>query len=399
MKRTRKFPALLLWISILLLLGGCWSSVELNSRSSVRIMLIDKTDDGYKLTLGLPLTNRLIAGNVGGGGTKGDPYTYVSKTDPNLGEAYRKIQTDLTRRLSLGQMRNVVIGKRMAEEGIGPLLEFSSREAKFHINANLFVSEAEASKFTTIPVVFEQFPGQILTAYTNSPYTPHITIKDLLIAHYQGGDFMVPKLVFGHLGVEDDKGKKNWMGLNGAAIFREEKWVRSFTNNESKSALWIINQAEKQEFAVPSPTDHQKINFIVYQSKSNIKPVRKGNQLSFQINVKAQLDVLASYSKIDLQDNHQLSLMEQTIEQTLQKNMDQAIKKSKASRSDALRLGQYVEWRYPQLWNKLRPTWSEEYADHVEVHPKVKISIRRIGALKQSVNQNQNEKSPMEAPK
>ncbi|WP_411503609.1 hypothetical protein [Brevibacillus centrosporus] len=47
-------------------LTGCWSSVELNNRSFVRIIFLDKVNDGVEVTLSFPLANRLIPGQSGG---------------------------------------------------------------------------------------------------------------------------------------------------------------------------------------------------------------------------------------------------------------------------------------------------------------------------------------------
>lgn len=49
----------------LLLLTGCWSSVELNDRAFVRMMVLDKTKSGIELSLDFSLPNRLIPGSAG----------------------------------------------------------------------------------------------------------------------------------------------------------------------------------------------------------------------------------------------------------------------------------------------------------------------------------------------
>ncbi|EST53929.1 hypothetical protein T458_21350 [Brevibacillus panacihumi W25] len=62
----------------LLFLGGCWSSVEINDRAFVRMMVLDKSEEGIELTLSLPLPSRLIPGQSGGTGNQnGKPYTFV----------------------------------------------------------------------------------------------------------------------------------------------------------------------------------------------------------------------------------------------------------------------------------------------------------------------------------
>lgn len=46
-------------------LAGCWSATELNNRAFVSVMILDSKNDEVELTLGIPLTNRLIPGQTG----------------------------------------------------------------------------------------------------------------------------------------------------------------------------------------------------------------------------------------------------------------------------------------------------------------------------------------------
>lgn len=124
----------------------------------------------------------------------GKPYTTVTKTGHDIGEAYRLIQSDLSRRITFGQTSVVVIGKEFAKAGISQVLEFISREPRFHINTNVYIAPGKAKEITTIPIIFERFPVDILLAYSRELVTLDTTAKDCLAASYYGGDMLIPML-------------------------------------------------------------------------------------------------------------------------------------------------------------------------------------------------------------
>ncbi|WP_152619355.1 Ger(x)C family spore germination protein [Cohnella kolymensis] len=237
-----KLPLLVLLCTPLLILGGCWSSEELHDRAFARVMLLDKADNGIELTLGFPLPNRMSSGKAGGGdagGASAKPFTFVTKTGKDIGDAYRQIQSDVPRRITFGQLRNVLIGKKLAQEGVQPIADFAAREPSIHVNANLFVTEGKVKDFADIPVVFERFPTDILTAYAETKIIVPVTIKDLLMSVYIGGDLVLPRLVFSRKGAEFEENGNKWMGTDGSVILRQGKMAGVLSTPETRAALWI----------------------------------------------------------------------------------------------------------------------------------------------------------------
>jgi spore germination protein KC len=373
---------LLAWFP-LCLMTGCWSSVELNDRAYARLMLIDYSDSGIELTLGFPLPNRLSAGKAGSGssgGSSGEPFAFVSKSGKSIGEAYREIQSDLTRRVTFGQLRSVLISEKFAQRGVRPLLDFLMRESDVHINANLFVTKSEAKKIETIPLTFERFPADIVTAYAKQQVTVTASIKDMLVAAFNGGDFLLPSLTFGNKGAESEKRGSNWMGTDGAVLFKQGRMVGSLNTKEMRGALWVLGQLNEAEFNVDSPTDGKNVSFIVRHAKTKVKPRIDGDQINFLIHCKAIANVLATESNIDLTNPRQLQQLEQRIAEKLDGRIDQAITKTKEAQTDAFQFGNYIRWRYPRKWRSIQKDWRQEYASRVNVIPQVQVTMKWLGA-------------------
>ncbi|GAA4851022.1 Ger(x)C family spore germination protein [Paenibacillus vulneris] len=384
-----KFPAYVtLWTLItlcpLLLLTGCWNSIEINDRAFVKMMLLDKSESGIEVTLCFPLPNRLIPGQSGGsGGQTGKPYTYITKTGRDIGEAYRFIQSDLSRKITFGQTSIVVIGNALAKEGILPVLEFIAREPRFHINASMFITEGKVKKMMAVPVVFERFPVDILVAYAKQHITVRATVKDALMATYSGGDLFIPMLSFEMKTVPSEKNKtQQWMGTDGAAIFKLGKMVGTLDTNEMRGAMWVQETVRDSEITVPSTIDGKEVSFMVKNNRTSIKPVLSGDQITINIQSRASADLISSESDIDFLDAKQLAVLEHDLATLVQDRMSMAIRKSQEAGSDAFQIGQYIDWNYPNKWMTIEPQWRYLYAKKVKFDIQARILIKHLGTEK-----------------
>ncbi|MCU6796618.1 Ger(x)C family spore germination protein [Paenibacillus sp. WQ 127069] len=371
----------------LFLLTGCWSSVELNDRDFVKMMVLDKAKSGIELSLDISLPNRLIPGMAGGSGEQaGKPYTYINETGVDISEAYRKMQSDLSRKISFGQTRVIVIGRELAEEGIQPILDFIAREPTMHINAYLFVTPGRAKEIQSVAAIFERFPSDIAMAYAETHVTLDTTVKDFLAANYSGGDLVVPMLRFGTKRIESEKQKEQkWMGTSGAAIFKQGKMVNTLNTSEMRGGLWILGKLKNAEISIPSPTDRKNISFIVQRANTRINPRIKEDQIEMQIQSNAEAEVLSSSSNINLLDLKQLEKLEQSLSMEVKKRITSAIAKSRAANSDAFQLGNYIDWHYPVKWKSIKPHWRDLYSSNMKLEVQAHITIKRLGTYKQSV--------------
>ncbi|KRE70917.1 hypothetical protein ASL11_11545 [Paenibacillus sp. Soil750] len=361
----------------LLLLTGCWSSVELNDRAFVRMVVLDKTKSGLELSLDFTLPSRLIPGSAGGGGGEqtGKPYTYISNTGNDISDAFRKIQSDLSRKISFGQTRVIVIGRQLAEEGFESILDFFAREPTMHMNAYLFVTPGKARDIESTSAIMERFPTDILVGYANSHVTVDSTIKDFLT----GGDIIVAMLKFGKTKIESEKEKEQlWMGTSGAAIFKQGKMVDTLNTGEMRGGLWILGKMKDAEISVSSPTDGKDVSFMVKRAQTHIIPKVREDQIEILIQCKAEAEVLSSSSNINLLESKQLEKLGQSLDMEVNKRMTSAIDKTKKVQSDPFRFGEYIDWNYPVKWNSMKPRWRDLYSS-IKIETETNITIKQIG--------------------
>ncbi|WP_407868778.1 Ger(x)C family spore germination protein [Paenibacillus sp. P36] len=388
LKSARYFAA---FIS-LLLLTGCWSRIEINDHAFVTAMFIDYSEDGvYEVSLGFPLPNRMSNGLGLTGAPKGNPYSIVTKRGESIPVAIRKIRSDLSREISWGHCRVIVVGRRMAEFGIDQLLEFTAREPNFHTKSFLFVSPTKGLDIAKLTPVFERLPSEVLREFAQRNVTLGATVKDFLEAEASGGDMVTGLLTIRQMEMISEEGKMStWVGTDGAALFRSGVMVGTLDVIGMRAGLWLNGKMSSSMNSIKSPTDGKTISFLIQTSKSSIKPLINGDQIGFDIHIKADDDVLSSESDIDLMDPKQIKALEELLSEQLKDRILRTLQTTQSEEVDVFNFGRILSWRYPKAWQQMKGNWREQYKK-CEFHVVTQISVKRTGAEKNAIIRNNKE--------
>lgn len=380
---------LVVTISCLFILTGCWSRIEINDRAFVTAMFIDYPEKGvYEVSLGFPLPNRMINGVGLAGNNNGNQYTIVTKRSESIPVAIRKIRSDLSREISWGHCRVVVVGRKMAELGIDQLLEFAAREPNFHTKTFLFVSPTNGQDISKLTPVFERLPSEVLREYAQRNVTLGATIKDFLEAEASGGDMLTGMLTIGQTEMLSEKGKvSTWVGTDGAALFKNGVMVGTLDVIGMRAGLWLKGKMKSSMNSIKSPTDGKTISFLIQTSKASIKPILNGDQIEFKIQIEAEDDVLSSESNIDLLDPKQVDTLEDLLSKQLKDRVLRTIQTTQSKGVDVFNLGRILAWRYPKVWEQNKDRWHEVYKD-CKIHVTTQIYVKRTGAERNSAIRN-----------
>ncbi|OZB94935.1 Ger(x)C family spore germination protein [Paenibacillus sp. XY044] len=366
----------LIWIVILMLMSGCWSKVEINKRTFVTGIFIDKSDipGQVEVTISTPLPNRLISGEARGpGGNKGNPFAVISKSGRTITDAVNAIQLDLTRDLSWGHTRVVVIGKEYAQDGIDSLLAWTNREPLFHLSSYLLVAPGKAKDVTKLTPVYEKSPTEVLTDFSTAGKLMDTDVRTFSMSVLAKQDDAVTELVMGEIPLISEKGKTaEWAGIKGAAIFSNKKMVGSLNIEQARAIAWARGRLRRMDMTIEND---EKVSATILNLKSSITPVMSAGEPVFIINLggSAELNSISPLSKgYSKQKSREVKqAMDGKIKADLSKAIDFAMDNS----ADILHFGYHLEWRYPTVWERLRPEWRKYVHTKLryEIHPDIKL--------------------------
>lgn len=369
------------WLILLfpLLLTGCWSQLELNERAFVAGIYVDKAANGnMEISLSFTLPNRLVPGDLGGSGTSGNPYTILSATGKSFTEAYKKIQSTITRNISWGHTRIIIISEEMARDGIKDILEFVVREPSLNINQALLIAPGKAKDIEKLTPIFERFPSTIPISFTQRKVTVDTTTKDFLEAY--NGDMIVGLLSKKIMKMLSEGGKEGLFVSPGEmALFHHYKMVGKLDTKVGRGAFWLRNLIKGAEVTINSPTDQHLISLLVMNAHCKIRPSRN-EPLTFNVDIHAEGNISESHSNMNLFNEKQLAQLERTAEKQIRNRIKATLKASQEAKADVFQFSEYLSWYKPKIWKTVKKDWPKVYHEKVKLNVHLNLKIKRSGA-------------------
>lgn len=363
----------------ILLCSGCWSKVEINERTFITTMYVDKGEKPGEIdiSLSMPLPNRISP--EGTGGTGKNPYALVSASASTIADAMEKIQTDLSRKMSWGHTRVVVFGEAYAREGIQDAMEWISREPLFHLSSYIMVAKGRARDVADLTPVFEESPSDVLKEFATEENMLKTQMLSVLMADKMNQGFAAPLLESREttMASEDNK-RKQWTSQVGGALFKQMKMVDLIPPNETRSIAWANRKLDT--LAVSVETEDEKASMTIYNMNSKIKVKLVNGQPFFDITLRGQAELNSVIPILKVKDIVSVKQIEQKANEKVSAYLTNAIRTGQRKKADILMLGYRLEWAYPRVWKQLRPVWNDYVKNELQFNVHVKINIQFVGS-------------------
>lgn len=149
------------------LLGGCWDAQEIEERTSVIALGIDKHPEGYEISVQVPVPLKIVGS--GGGGESGQNAVQIfSGTGKTVSDTLDDIQNQTNQQLFLGQARILLFGEEVAKDGIGRVVDGLKRRPEIRRRQWPLVVKGKAKDAMKANPKLEQIPMEyIITMMEN----------------------------------------------------------------------------------------------------------------------------------------------------------------------------------------------------------------------------------------
>jgi len=322
----------------------------------------------------------------------GKPFLLETATGKTIFEALRKTNQMIDRRSFFAHNKIIIISEELAKEGLISILDsfYRGKEIRGYVwiciaketNARNIL-EAENIGVSRIPANFLNNMLEQTDSHLNSVSTNLLTFyKDALEA---GTDPVAGVLVM----EKKEKGKysqnKN-VTLSGAAVFKKDKLMGLLNESETRGYRWITGDIKTGALSLPSDIQEGKyVSVDVIKMNAKIVPEVKGEQISFAIHVSEKGKVTEQQATVQFSDSKQqinfLNSLQAENKKIIEDEMNQVIKKAQALKTDIFGLGNALNKRYPNTWNRVKDEWPETFAD-VPISLQVKVNITSSGLMK-----------------
>ena len=364
------------------LLTGCWNRKEINDISIVTAVALDLLEDEkILLTLQVAIPSKLgqTTGTEGGG----DSTFMISETGSTFSEAYRHLQSKLSRRIFFSHSRVLLIGEELAKKGVSHVIDFYSRFHEPRMNSHIMFTKGNAFEVISSEPTLESVSAEETRELTKLSVGLHVTINEFLdMLLTEGLEPIAPQFAASPLEVQvKDKSRKT-QEVVGAAVFKGEKLVGWMDESEMRGILWLKNEMDTGVITVKIPKEEGggNISSNIIRAETEIVPKIKDGRIKITVKTITEMKIMENASKLNLNDSKNIDKLETEIEKEIRDKIQEGLDKTKNELgSDTIGFGEFVYKKYPKEWNATyKKEWSEKFSE-LEVSIDSKVYVRRVG--------------------
>lgn len=284
-----------------------------------------------------------------------------------------------------GKIQVVLLGKRLLEHGDWfPLLDVLYRDAKQTVTSQIVAVDGPIEPIVKSETNEIWRLSQYLSTLVESNYekglTALTTIQDFHRQMFDKGTTAY---------IAEIKKEKEIMVKGIALLDKHAKYLTSLTLMESHM-LNLLQAEEKKQVTLTVPIGsnpdqeknkmlvNRRISFFVKNVSREVRTDYDNGRFVFTIPLSIKVALSEVLFPVDLEK--QKKQIENMIAASLQKQIEQMIRKCQKHKADPLEMGKYVRaWHYP-VWKKVQDNWGDTFAT-AEVKVPVHVDITGRGLI------------------
>lgn len=387
---------IVLLISFIILLGGCYNYKELNHYAIATGMAIDYDEEKKKYEVNLLISNSPKSGTEASSGYQTVVY---SGKGTSIYDAVKEIGLISPKQIYIGHLSIVILSDEAAKEGLLKSLDFLLEEPRSKKNFYVALAKDEKAKnILSITTPLTDFPSQTLA--DNLKSTDYlqgavVAIDFNTLVYYLINDGIDPSLNgFKIVGDEDDGAKasniktnlpKAYVKLTNLGIFKDDKFVKWTDKNESRG-INIMNDSIS-EFYVETKCKDGNAVIDIENLETNLT-VSKDGVVTAKVKGAGLINEITC--DVDLSKQEEVDKIEKKAEKKIRGFMKDAINVSKENNTDLFGIGLMYYQNYPKKYKKIDDWY--KYFNKLEFKLDVNIDLNHTGSVQQSIERIKNEK-------
>ncbi|WP_163100429.1 Ger(x)C family spore germination protein [Peribacillus alkalitolerans] len=367
-----------MFISLLIVLSGCWSSTPIEELNFIAGSAIDKDKNGrIKSTLQYVVPSAIGKGIEGAAPQK--PYINVSGVADSLEPSGWETTLKKEGKIFGAHSKAVVIGEEIAREiNLRQLTDLYYRDIDIRGSTMIFVSKGRADKtlVTKEPNVIPAMKiVEIATQQSTTRLLKPTTLTSVWGKMNSGTSFLLQK-------VETKEGE---VQFDGAAIFngKNNLMIGTFNKKEIEGINWITGEGKGGSIKAYLKEAEKPTYVQIEGMKSKITPKVKGEKISFDVTIESEGRIAEYWNPYlkPLFKNKNVKPIEKAAEKEVKRLVEKVTKKMQEEyKVDVAGFGNRLRIEYPKLWEKVKKNWDQEFST-IPVNYHVNITVKDYGNI------------------
>ena len=398
MKIKKILFSTIILVSTILMLTGCLERIEVNKLAIVAALGIDKTDDGYTVTVQI-LNPTAITGERG----NSLPVYSLQSEGRSIHEAYKKLDQITTSALSLSHLNVIIVDEKFAEAGISPILNFALRRDDIRPDITILVAkDATATEILSVVTTLDMIPAaQIDVAQFINTRTARLTNYNLYevvdMVNTESSNVVLNAVSLYY--AEDEKSEKAvekvkktgstadnlnnikapvQLRIEHLAVFQEEKLVGFLDSAEAQLYNMVKGTYKRYDIVAPIGEDYY-ISFDTDELKSKITTDLANNEATISMKIKGLIQENTSPADFTNQDN--LDAAAAVLKTQFESDMEAFIAKLQGElKSDVFGIGGKAHAQENKLWKETAGYWKEIFPE-LNIKLEIELEINSVGEI------------------
>ncbi|WP_169713785.1 Ger(x)C family spore germination protein [Paludifilum halophilum] len=372
MRRHLRSLGLVLLCAILL--TGCWDAREVEERTSVIAIGVDRHAEGYEVTIQVPIPLKVVGGGGGEGGESGHQavQTFTGRGS-TLSRAIDQIQDKVNQELFFGHTRLFLVGEELAKEGIEELLDSSRRQPQARRRQWMLVVKGKARDAIESEPKMEQIPMQYYINMIETGVRLGRFAEEGLGAVFSGLANPGKNPVLNYV---DPKNRTvRWAGLG---VMAKDRVVGVLTRREATTFLQIRSKELGEPLGAPCPEGEGRLVFEPKELTRKIRIYSRNHRPEIRVTVQVKGGIIEkTCHELDLSKQETMDRVTQAVQATYQRRARHLVKKvQKELKADGFNFGNHVRAYHPDLWKRI--DWDKEFP-RMKIHVSYDVDILRTG--------------------
>lgn len=370
-------------------LTGCWSNVDLTELAIAAAIGIDRTEkDEIELTVQIVKPDVIKAHAQG---SEENPVWVYSATGETVFSAIRNLLSTSNRRTFFSHVQLMVIGEKVAREGILDVLDLFERDKETQRMAYMLISrEISAREVLGATSELENIAAihikSILDNSTALARIKKITLIDMLkcmnckgyspsvgVISKSKKEAQEKETGSSDNGVSDkkmsgDQEKEELeikdLRVEGAAVFKKDKLAGWLNSRETRGLLFAQNEVQSGIIDVDNPYEQgKKIGFEITKSAGKLDFKMNEGKKELIIEIKAEGRMADQQGRGDLTKPDMLKKMEKSVASIIENDIRLTVHKAqKDLKTDFIGFAPMINKNYLSYWKTVEEDWSQVFS-------------------------------------
>ncbi|MHA6486388.1 Ger(x)C family spore germination protein [Bacillus cabrialesii] len=378
---------------------GCWSSREIEELGLTFAIAIDKgketnTEKELKeeggsypkqdnLTLTYQFVNEKVvgAGQNGGGGGQGTQKAYqnISETGDSLQQIGSEVALRRDREVFSPHLKVVVMSEDVLRTyPIDKMLDQFFRDNEIRLSCLVLSAKGKARDALQLKESDEipafRLTGLVENEHKVSRILRPVTLAKLIGKLHSGSSFLLQNAVSANGAVK----------YSGSAVIngKSKKMIGFLDEYETEGIAWIAGGGKGGVVKCYDKKSQQIIAYDINYIKSKIKPIIKGTDISFHVDIESEGDLVENWNTNETLDTQFIERIEKNIENEVKKIVGHVLKKIQQDyKADVAGFDESLRLEHPDLWKKVKKNWDDTFSK-ADITYSVNATITHYGTVK-----------------